>query len=147
MQNKTTLKQRLAEFLAYLKMGQAKFAESVGLSKGFANNVGDSIRTENLQKISMIYPDLNLTWLLTGEGEMIKSSVSVNQRIGRIDNNHGAVVGHNAGQITTGKEEHEISAIIAENARLKEDNATLKETNQKLLDQIFKLTDRLLDRN
>ncbi len=39
MQNNTTLKERLAEFLAYLGIGQAKFAEAVGVSKAFANNV------------------------------------------------------------------------------------------------------------
>lgn len=73
MQNKgLNIKGRLALFLKYRKIGQAKFAEIVGLSKGFANNVGDSIRTDNLEKISAAYPELNTTWLLTGEGEMLK---------------------------------------------------------------------------
>lgn len=76
MQTKT-LKQRLAEFLAHLKIGQAKFAENVGLSKGFANNVGDSIRSDNLEKIAAAYPELDLIWLQTGRGEMLKAGVNV----------------------------------------------------------------------
>ena len=73
MQNNETLKSRLAIFLKYLNIGQAKFAQIVGVSKGFANNVGDSIRKENLDRISATYPELNIVWLLTGEGEMLKT--------------------------------------------------------------------------
>lgn len=74
MQDKQTIKTRLAQFLQYLGIGQAKFASIVGVSKGFANNVGDSIRADNLEKIANCYPELNLTWLLTGEGEMLKNT-------------------------------------------------------------------------
>lgn len=73
MHTNSAVKSRLAQFLKYIEMGQAKFADKVGLSKGFANNVGDSIRTENLQKISNTFPELNTAWLLTGEGEMLKA--------------------------------------------------------------------------
>jgi hypothetical protein len=95
MQNKTTLKQRLAEFLAYLNIGQAKFAETVGLSKGFANNAGDSIRSDNLQKISNAYPELNLVWLIMGEGEMLKEKNT--QKTDEISHSGGFV-----GQMTCG---------------------------------------------
>lgn len=67
-------KKRLAQFLEYLKIGQAKFAENIGVSRGFANNIGDSIRRENLEKIARVYPILNISWLLTGEGPMLKGS-------------------------------------------------------------------------
>ncbi|MDR0658817.1 MAG: hypothetical protein LBG18_07805 [Mediterranea sp.] len=72
------MKERLIEFLAYLNISQKKFEENVGLSNGFVDKVGDSIRTNNLNKISAIYPDLNLNWLKTGEGEMIKSVITQN---------------------------------------------------------------------
>lgn len=64
-------KERLILFLAYLKMGQDKFEKSVGLSRGFVNNVGDTIRKSSLEKISSIYPQLNTAWLLTGVGKML----------------------------------------------------------------------------
>lgn len=64
-------KGRLILFLAYLKMGQDKFEKSVGLSRGFVNNVGDTIRKSSLEKISSVYPQLNTAWLLTGVGEML----------------------------------------------------------------------------
>ena len=66
------MKDRLASFLAYLDISQRKFEANCGLSNGFADKVGDSIRTNNLNKISNIYPELNTNWLKTGEGEMLK---------------------------------------------------------------------------
>lgn len=71
MQQTNTLKNRLSLFLKYLGVSQAKFAEKTGLSKGFANNVGDSIRVEKLKMITNVYPELNINWLKTGEGEML----------------------------------------------------------------------------
>lgn len=66
-----TLKERLDTFLRNKNLSQAKFAEIVGLSVGFANNVKNSISTKSLTKIKMAFPDLNTTWLLTGEGDMM----------------------------------------------------------------------------
>lgn len=64
-------KERLISFLKHVNMSQGKFEKHVGLSNGFVNNVGDTIRTENLQKISAKFPELNTAWLLTGEGNML----------------------------------------------------------------------------
>ena len=70
------MKDRLVEFLAYLGLGQNKFEEIVGLSRGFVHNVGDSIREVNLAKILAKYPELNVNWLKTGEGNMLRSAKS-----------------------------------------------------------------------
>ena len=75
----STVKSRLNEFLKYLGIGQAKFAERIGVSRGFANNVGDSIRADNLAKISKVYPELNIVWLQTGEGQMLLESCPAKQ--------------------------------------------------------------------
>lgn len=71
------VKTRLTEFLKYIGIGQAKFAEKAGLSRGFVNNIGDSITKRSLLKILSVYPDLNVNWLLTGEGEMLKSGSAI----------------------------------------------------------------------
>ena len=65
------VKDRLLRFLKYLNLSQLKFEESVNLSRGFVNNIGDSIRESSLQKIKAVYPELNVTWLKVGIGEMI----------------------------------------------------------------------------
>lgn len=69
-----TTKDRLITFLAYINISQGRFEKGVGLSTGFVNNVGDSIRKSSLDKISSVYPELNTAWLLTGVGNMINEN-------------------------------------------------------------------------
>ncbi len=69
----TGVKGRVLEFLNYLGLSQAKFEESVGLSNGFVNNIGDSIRESSIKKIKKRYPDFNADWLKTGVGRMLLS--------------------------------------------------------------------------
>jgi SOS-response transcriptional repressor LexA len=66
------MKERLIKFLAHLGLGQDKFEKKVGLSRGFVNKVGDSMREVSIKKILAVYPDLNINWLKTGEGSMLK---------------------------------------------------------------------------
>jgi len=66
-----TTKERLIKFLDHLNISQGKFEKNVGLSNGYVNNVGESIRRLQLNKISNVYPELNTAWLLTGVGEML----------------------------------------------------------------------------
>jgi hypothetical protein len=68
------MKERLMKFLNFLEISQKKFEENCNLSNGFVDKVGDSIREANLKKISSVYPDLNINWLKTGEGEMLRNN-------------------------------------------------------------------------
>jgi transcriptional regulator with XRE-family HTH domain len=63
---------RLKEFLKHINLSQGKFEAYVKLSNGYVNKVGDNLTIKSLNKISKTYPELNTTWLLTGEGEMLK---------------------------------------------------------------------------
>lgn len=69
----STVKERLKEYLAYKNLSQGKFADVCGLSRGFVNNIVNSIQPKTLNKIAIHFEDLNTSWLLTGEGEMLKS--------------------------------------------------------------------------
>jgi len=71
------MKERLVEFLAYLGVGQAKFEVKAGLSRGFVNTLKDNLTLKSLTKIETAYPELNISWLKTGEGAMLKNEVSV----------------------------------------------------------------------
>ena len=66
------VKERLIWFIKYKGIIQRKFAEMCGLSSGFVNNIVNSIQPKTLSTISKQFPDLNTTWLLTGDGNMIK---------------------------------------------------------------------------
>jgi hypothetical protein len=68
-----SVKERLKKFIEYLKIGQGAFEKKVGLSNGYVNNIRKSIQPEKLQSIVRQYPELNAGWLMTGEGDMLKS--------------------------------------------------------------------------
>lgn len=71
-----TVKERLILYIKYLGIGQRKFEVKCGLANGYINNIRQSITPEKLQKISLHNPELNTGWLMTGEGEMLKSGIS-----------------------------------------------------------------------
>ncbi|HBK31267.1 MAG TPA: hypothetical protein DDZ96_05705 [Porphyromonadaceae bacterium] len=67
-----TVKERIKLFLKHLNIGQNKFEAKVGWSNGYINNT-KNISSDKLNQIIKEYPQLNLTWLITGKGEMINS--------------------------------------------------------------------------
>ncbi len=66
-------KERLLLYLQRERLSQAKFEKVCGLSNGYVNNIKVSVSPKKLQSISLQFPDLNMGWLLTGEGTMLKS--------------------------------------------------------------------------
>ncbi|MEG1936815.1 MAG: hypothetical protein RR132_04655, partial [Rikenellaceae bacterium] len=76
-----SVKQRLIEFIKYLKIGQGAFEKEVGLSNGYVNNIRVSIQPDKLQKIALQYPILNTGWLMVGEGEMLKPTPNTYKNI------------------------------------------------------------------
>lgn len=74
MTENQTIKERLIHYIKYLKIGQAKFETKCGLSNGYVNNIRKSISPDKLQTIALHNPDLNTGWLMTGEGDMLKST-------------------------------------------------------------------------
>ena len=68
-----TVKQRLIKFIKYKSISQGKFEKAIGVSNGFVNNISKSIGVEKVQRISDVFPELNMGWVLTGEGEMLKT--------------------------------------------------------------------------
>lgn len=68
-------KGRLVSFIRnYLKISFRKFEESCGLTNGMVGSIREQGPTASaLSKIADTYPDLNMNWLLSGDGHMLKS--------------------------------------------------------------------------
>lgn len=69
-------RERLKLYLSTIGISEGNFEKEAGLSTGFVSKVGDSIRKKSLEKILLKFPDLNTSWLLTGEGSMLKSDIN-----------------------------------------------------------------------
>lgn len=51
------------------------FAETLGVSQQYASNItreGKSVGKSAIKKITSSFPSVNINWLLTGEGKMLK---------------------------------------------------------------------------
>lgn len=66
------MKERLKEFIASMGMSVRAFEQSCGRPNGFVNNLNGSISVKTLGDISARYPRLNVRWLMTGEGDMLR---------------------------------------------------------------------------
>ncbi len=67
------VKNRIKEFLADQNCTISGFEKSIDSSNGYVNSISKSIGVDKLKLIIEKYPNLNIEWLLTGEGEMLKS--------------------------------------------------------------------------
>ena len=77
MTDNQSIKDRLKIYIKYLGIGQSKFEKQCNLSNGYINNSKGNFGASKLEYILKLHPELNREWLLTGEGEMLKSGVSI----------------------------------------------------------------------
>lgn len=64
-------KMRLLQFMKTVNLGQTKFEEETGLSRGAINKISDSMKDPSINKIKARFPELNVNWLKTGAGQML----------------------------------------------------------------------------
>ena len=69
----STINQRIKAFINYKGLSVREFERLCGLSNGYVGGIKYSILPEKMSNISLQFPDLNTGWLLTGEGEMLKT--------------------------------------------------------------------------
>lgn len=79
------LKNRLIQFIESEGITTQAFEVKCSLSNGAVSKMGNGTRRSTLDKISKVYPKLNTTWLLTGEGEMINSEAKQMNEADRIN--------------------------------------------------------------
>lgn len=65
------VKQRLVMFIKSKHMKQYQFEQTIGVSSGYITSIRKSIGADKLFRIQETYPELNINWLLYGEGDML----------------------------------------------------------------------------
>ncbi|MDT0621427.1 hypothetical protein [Croceitalea vernalis] len=71
---------RLMVFIKHIGLSARQFDLSIGASNGYTLRMkknSASIGSDVIEEIMRIYPQLNLIWLITGEGEMLKPDRSI----------------------------------------------------------------------
>ena len=67
------VKERLIAYIEYKGLSKHKFETTCGLSSRYISNISRSISPTVIEKISTNYPELNMGWVMTGEGEMLNA--------------------------------------------------------------------------
>lgn len=70
------VKERLIQYLKYKGISQNRFAEIIGVSSGYVNNIRKSIQPDKINSIAKCFPDVNTGWIMTGMGEMLNNAES-----------------------------------------------------------------------
>lgn len=71
-----TTKDRTLSFIAYKGLSVKRFEEMCGLSNGYVNSMRSGYGSGKLAGVLAAFPELSMNWLVSGEGEMLKSEVS-----------------------------------------------------------------------
>lgn len=69
-----TTKERLKEFVSKQGLGQNAFEKKVGIAVGYLASKSVSVTSDTIEKVIENFPNLNLDWLMTGKGEMLKNT-------------------------------------------------------------------------
>lgn len=77
---------RLVEFIKSTGKTVAGFEHELGLSNGFVSKTNGRMQRVTQRTIQAAYPQLNMDWVLTGEGEMINPHYKPSDGVGDDDN-------------------------------------------------------------
>lgn len=120
------MKERILQFIEYKRLSKNKFYKETGLSNGILDKQG-GISSDSLEKIYYVYPEINLDWLLTGKGEMLKKEGLVQQAHNNISS---TITQH---QTIHAPEDYE--TLKQENKRLTQENSGLKDKIIQLMEE------------
>lgn len=86
------LKERLLYFIEYKGLPVQMFEKIAGPSNAAVSKTGDNTRRPTIDKISKPFPELDVDWLLTGQGETLsygQDAESVSNKVQEPTSRHG----------------------------------------------------------
>ena len=77
MQQISPIKKRILQYIDNQGLTKYKFYQDSGITRGVLDK-DSGITEDNIAKFIAYAPDVNLSWLLTGEGEMLNTKSKKN---------------------------------------------------------------------
>lgn len=139
---------RFLQYLEYKGVTENKATVDCELSKGLlgqAKSGKSDLGNKTIEKVLSFYQDLSRVWLLTGEGEMLKSDVSQTSK----GDNTIQVSGNNVDMRNinqskgSGSDTKRIKELEQRIEELTEDKRRLQEMVDKMQQQITKLLEKI----
>ena len=66
------MRDRIRAYIRHKGISEYRFCKEVGLAPSFLHGQAAGVSARSLEKIGKAYPDLNLKWVSTGDGDMLK---------------------------------------------------------------------------
>lgn len=79
MRQISPIKNRILQYIDYKNISKYKFYRETGITRGVLDKES-GISEENIAKFIAYSDDINLNWLLTGKGEMLKGGYNVHDK-------------------------------------------------------------------
>ena len=70
------VKDRIKAFCKSQNITVISFEESIGVSNGYVNAISKSVGIDKINAIVEKFSNLNIEWLLTGKGDMLKNETT-----------------------------------------------------------------------
>ena len=113
------VKERLRTFIASKDMSVRRFEILCGFPNSFVSNIKRTTSPARLEVIASKFPELNITWLMTGNGEMLNTSYLENREVSHIDSESAELMQHCEKLIAQlEKQQSQIETLIEQNNRL-----------------------------
>lgn len=122
-------KRRILQFIEYKGIGITNFLKKTGIKRGFldTDKLDSSVSDMFLAKIIAVFPELNIEWLLTGEGNMLRKEGVIQQAHNNISS---TITQH---QTINAPDDYE--TLKKENQRLTQENSGLKDKIIQLMEE------------
>lgn len=130
-----SIKNRILLFIDYKSLSVADFEKICRLANGFVSNTTDGIRPSSISKISNAFPELNIQWLKTGDGEMINSN-----KINNVIHGNGFNISGNDNKTRDISIENDQN-----NSDLRRENEELKKEINRLKDELIKSKEQIIE--
>lgn len=66
-----SIRDRLLTFIDHIGSNPRKFSKSLGKSDSYVRTLGKSMGSDVIGNILLLHPNLNVNWLITGNGNML----------------------------------------------------------------------------
>ena len=122
-------KRRILQFIEYKGIGITNFFKKTGIKRGFldTDKLDSSVSDMFLAKIIAVFPELNIEWLLTGEGNMLRKEGVIQQAHNNISS---TITQH---QTINAPDDYE--TLKKENQRVTQENSGLKDKIIQLMEE------------
>ena len=81
LDNENTIRERLLSVCSHIKVSTNKLSEDAGLNRNYITRIKDTVSSDLLRYIYQHYDNIDIEWVLTGNGNMLAMNGAAKKNI------------------------------------------------------------------